>query len=46
MMRCEGSGGPNVGYCWMCAWTGFTGDTVPEHERKDILAMLERGDFG
>ena len=26
--------------CKMC------GDTIPDHERVDILAMLNRGDYG
>lgn len=43
-MTCEGSGTPNVGYCQMCARV-FPEDTIPEHERDDVLAMLDRGDY-
>ncbi len=43
VMRCEGSGAAST-YCQMCALPAPSG-VVPEHERFDILAMLERGDF-
>lgn len=43
-IRCEGSGNPNPGWCPMCAVV-FLADPVPEHERTDVLAMIERGDF-
>ena len=45
MIRCEGSGAPNVGYCQMCAATFPGAPTIPNHDRMDVLAMLARGDF-
>jgi hypothetical protein len=56
-IRCEGSGGNAnlsngaVGNCQMCNrrmildGVGVEGK-IPEHERDDILARLNRGDFG
>lgn len=43
-MTCEGSGTPNFGYCQMCAAV-FLDDVIPEHKRRDVLAMLDRGDY-
>lgn len=45
LIRCEGSGAKSE-YCPMCAsaTTDETGDIV-EHDRLDILAMIDRGDF-
>ena len=31
--------------CRMCG-TIFHSNSVPAHQRQDILAMIERGDFG
>jgi hypothetical protein len=44
LIRCEGSGSANPGWCPMCA-TVFAADPIPEHARLDVLAMLDRGDF-
>lgn len=53
---CEGSGCPpattvnggDIGLCPMCggAWYLHGADVMPAHDRRDILAMLARGDFG
>lgn len=53
-VRCEGSGCPanlplgGTGLCQMCnrVLVLLPGDLIPEHSRDDILARLERGDFG
>lgn len=57
-MKCEGSGCPtNRGFCQMCG-APVTSDVggyrqidgvnfvAGHHVRKDILAMIDRGDFG
>lgn len=54
-MVCEGSGCPahstgmsNMGICSMCGhWVQASGPTnvAVFHKRRDILAMVERGDF-
>lgn len=57
VVPCEGSSlvghiVPTGVLCQMCGnvWPQFPVpsmfDKVPEHDRLDILAMLERGDFG
>lgn len=51
LIRCEGSegAGNRVGSAVGCAMCGrwFSSiDVVPEHERDDILARIDRGDFG
>lgn len=56
MIRCEGSlcppaTGHGLVVCSMCGQPvhrteGVFGEVVVEHERKDLLAMVERGDFG
>ena len=39
---CEGSEGPNHGYCQMCgAITDPRADSVPIHDRIDVLALLK-----
>lgn len=51
---CEGSLGPptalhsGLGMCAICgAWLTRRDDgSVRQHDRRDILAMLARGDFG
>lgn len=51
---CEGRGfrGNNPGRigasCAMCGqWMPLTAEGVmPDHERDDVLAMIDRGDFG
>lgn len=47
---CEGGGdtGHDVITGQMCRMCGtiFHEDHVPHHQRQDILAMIERGDFG
>lgn len=51
---CEGSGHPPnmkltgpIGLCAMCGTTQTTVDgKVVDHDRDDIEAMIERGDFG
>lgn len=56
LIPCEGSGqethdsgvlGAPVRMCAMCGeWVGFgVGFLAVPHDRKDILAMLTRGDF-
>jgi len=54
MVECEGTGSfADDGYCQMC---GLAGDALPitraegfllvdTHQRQDIIAMIERGDF-
>jgi hypothetical protein len=45
MMRCEGSGAASD-YCQMCGrWDQTVDGIVLDHDRADVLAMLERGDF-
>lgn len=49
-VRCEGSGHPpasaTVRICSMCgAVPGETDGVVIEHTRRDVLAMIDRGDF-
>lgn len=54
LIPCEGSGArghlvfgaANVTMCVMCG-TAIESDNgvVPQHDRNDILAMLQRGDF-
>ena len=54
MIRCEGSGSlanipkGGLGYCQMCGRVSalLPGDTMPEHQRDDIIARINRGDFG
>ena len=53
LIRCEGSGCPPCtdegghGMCAMCGrWHVLVGVAMPEHERDDIIARLNRGDFG
>ena len=44
-IRCEGSGARSS-YCPMCASGEIDRDgVIVEHERLDVLAMLDRGDF-
>lgn len=54
LIPCEGSGARGhitfgddyVVLCAMCGKTFWaTGSIVPQHDRNDILAMLQRGDF-
>lgn len=52
MIDCEGSGSDaSYGYCPMCGIVDFAVDRSAEftliaaHQRKDLLAMIERGDF-
>lgn len=48
MVPCEGSNieSPHD-LCPMCGWPAATkGIKLPQHERRDVLAMLARGDFG
>lgn len=53
-MECEGSGGrvhrPGrlLGMCSMCGniLTPHTDGIAHTHRRKDVIAMLQRGDFG
>jgi hypothetical protein len=47
MIPCEGGGHVTPhGVCQMCGrlWVG-RGEMVPPHDRQDIIAMLNRGDF-
>ena len=57
LIRCEGSGcepctgvgnGTDaMGMCAMCGqWRLLVGYVMPEHARDDIIARLQRGDFG
>lgn len=46
---CEGTGWPPAGgvLCAMCGRAGLVANGfVVAHQRDDILAMIERGDFG
>ena len=55
MITCEGSGGQGnrlhyggrapALHCQMCNQGWVDVDTIPEHPRKDLLAMIDRGDF-
>lgn len=57
MLPCEGSNlvghavmgdGQPLVMCQMCGQTYIpagTYDSVPEHDRQDIITMIERGDF-
>ena len=57
MIPCEGSGGfglllgprdiaTNLYMCQMCGATFLAPyNRMPRHDRQDILAMLDRGDF-
>lgn len=54
-IRCEGTGCPpnmkitsSSGMCSMCGCVWFFTDEagMVAHDRDDILAMIERGDFG
>ena len=51
MIPCEGAGhpghatSPGWSMCKMCG-SHFPQHLFPDHERRDILAMLHRGDFG
>lgn len=52
MIDCEGSGSDaSYGYCPMCGIVDFAVDRMDEfaliaaHQRMDLLAMIERGDF-
>lgn len=56
-VECEGSGCPahpltltQLAICSMCgavvATTGGAEPRAVQHERDDVLAMLDRGDFG
>lgn len=52
-IRCEGSGYPGnrslLGArvtCQMCGQHFAGPGPVPNHDRNDILAMIDRGDFG
>jgi hypothetical protein len=46
-IHCEGSGTPVLHHlCTMCGELLPIGcRTIPEHERRDVLGMLDRGDF-
>jgi hypothetical protein len=44
-IRCEGSDTLSPGWCQMCGIPAIRGTVIPEHQRTDILAMLDRGDF-
>lgn len=52
-VSCEGSGYPpcafphvHEGMCAMCGrWKPLDGLVLSEHQRPDILAMIDRGDF-
>lgn len=55
LVRCEGSNEAGnmitvqqvkVRTCAMCGGWYPGADEVPGHKRKDILAMIDRGDFG
>lgn len=37
-----------VASSWMCPMCGamLSVSPIPEHDRQDVLAMIERGDFG
>ena len=45
LIRCEGSGALSPGWCPMCAVSVPVGEMIPEHQRLDVLVMLDRGDF-
>ena len=51
MIRCEGSGCPVhsvgrfMGMCQMCGKWVQAVTIAEEHLRRDVLAMIERGDF-
>lgn len=52
LIPCEGSGAvgnrgmvPGTRSCQMCGGHFFA-KSIPQHDRWDILAMIERGDFG
>lgn len=52
-IHCEGSRSVAVeGICPMCGYhvgavvLWITDGLVPDHEREDIIAMIDRGDFG
>jgi hypothetical protein len=44
-IRCEGAGAESQGWCPMCAIYVPRGLTIPDHDRLDVLAMIDRGDF-
>jgi hypothetical protein len=44
LIRCEGSGAESS-YCQMCASAPSVNGVIVDHDRLDVLAMLERGDF-
>ncbi len=55
MIQCEGSGSPTHalmcgtdGICKMCGQViGIdVGEVAVPHERPDLMAMIDRGDFG
>lgn len=53
LISCEGSGGPVhgtsllFGTCRMCGrFVAATDGNAHGHERDDIIARIERGDFG
>lgn len=55
LVPCEGSGARNSGYCPMCGRGTFGAGALPvepdneeviaAHDRLDIIAMIDRGDF-
>ncbi len=46
VIDCEGSGVPTSHHlCTMCGWVVPNPPEVPPHQRNDLIAMLERGDF-
>jgi hypothetical protein len=56
LIRCEGSGGDGIDgtmigeplrrMCQMCGLPFRGNGRIPEHDRDDILARIDRGDFG
>jgi len=53
MIPCEGAGCPpatTVGISGMCAmcgrWWVTESGAIPRHQRDDLIARIERGDFG
>jgi hypothetical protein len=47
LIPCEGSGA--VSPHWLCPMCGTPypqGETIPDHDRLDVLAMMARGDYG
>ena len=44
LIDCEGAGADSH-YCQMCGDLFVLAPPIPPHKRKDIIAMIDRGDF-